>query len=52
VGPGRYHVRLKFATTRGWDTRANCFVLEGVLHCRYDEGHLTFDDCSLVPEAP
>ena len=25
VGPGRYHVRLKFAATRGLDTRTNCF---------------------------
>jgi hypothetical protein len=25
VGPGRYHVRLKFAATRGLDTRSNCF---------------------------
>jgi hypothetical protein len=25
VGPGRYHARLKFATTRGLDTRTNCF---------------------------
>ncbi|HEY5914050.1 MAG TPA: malectin domain-containing carbohydrate-binding protein [Verrucomicrobiae bacterium] len=25
VGPGRYHARLKFAATRGLDTRTNCF---------------------------
>lgn len=25
VGPGKYHVRLKFAATRGLDTRLNCF---------------------------
>ena len=25
VGPGRYRVRLKFAATRGLDTRKNCF---------------------------
>jgi hypothetical protein len=25
VGPGRYHARLKFAATRGLDTRRNCF---------------------------
>ena len=25
VGPGKYHVRLKFAATRGFDTRLNCF---------------------------
>ena len=25
VGPGRYHARLKFAATRGLDTRKNCF---------------------------
>jgi hypothetical protein len=25
VGPGRYHARLKFAATRGLDTRSNCF---------------------------
>jgi hypothetical protein len=25
VGPGKYHVRLKFAATRGLDTRTNCF---------------------------
>lgn len=25
VGPGRYHARLRFATTRGLDTRMNCF---------------------------
>jgi len=25
VGPGRYHARLKFAATRGMDTRTNCF---------------------------
>jgi hypothetical protein len=27
VGPGRYHVRLKFAATRGMDTRVDCFDL-------------------------
>ncbi|MBN1488659.1 MAG: hypothetical protein JXA69_01975 [Phycisphaerae bacterium] len=25
VGPGKYYVRLKFAATRGLDTRKNCF---------------------------
>ena len=25
VGPGKYHVRLKFAAARGLDTRLNCF---------------------------
>ncbi|MCS6951197.1 MAG: malectin, partial [bacterium] len=25
VGPGRYYARLKFAATRGLDTRKNCF---------------------------
>ena len=25
VGPGRYYARLKFAATRGLDTRTNCF---------------------------
>jgi hypothetical protein len=25
VGPGRYHARLKFAATRGLDTRKHCF---------------------------
>jgi len=25
VGPGRYHARLKFASTRGLDTRRHCF---------------------------
>jgi len=25
VGPGRYYARLKFAATRGLDTRSNCF---------------------------
>ena len=25
VGPGLYHARLKFAATRGLDTRTNCF---------------------------
>ncbi|MHC1768544.1 MAG: malectin domain-containing carbohydrate-binding protein [Verrucomicrobiia bacterium] len=25
VGPGRYHARLKFAASRGLDTRTNCF---------------------------
>jgi hypothetical protein len=25
VGPGRYHARLKFAATRGLDTRQHCF---------------------------
>lgn len=25
VGPGRYHARLKFAATRGLDTRTHCF---------------------------
>jgi len=25
VGPGHYHARLKFAATRGLDTRKNCF---------------------------
>jgi hypothetical protein len=31
VGPGRYHIRLKFAATRGLDTRRHCFdiVLNG-----------------------
>jgi hypothetical protein len=27
VGPGRYHARLKFAATRGLDTRSNCFSI-------------------------
>lgn len=25
VGPGKYHVRLKFVAARGLDTRLNCF---------------------------
>jgi hypothetical protein len=36
VGPGKYDVRLKFATTRGLDTRQNCFDIlingETVVH--------------------
>jgi hypothetical protein len=27
VGPGRYYARLKFAATRGLDTRTNCFSI-------------------------
>ncbi len=28
VGPGTYHVRLKFAATRGIDTKKNCVTIE------------------------
>ncbi len=33
VGPGRYHVRLKFAATRGIDASTNCFDVLINGHC-------------------
>lgn len=46
------YVRLAKTVTTGPKTAKIRFALEGTLHCRYSEGHITFDDCSLNQEAP
>ena len=46
------YTRLMTTLTTGPTTTALRFGLEGTLHCRYEEGHITFDDCSLSQEAP
>jgi hypothetical protein len=46
------YTRLSKTVTTGPTTTNIRIVLEGTLHCRYDEGHITFDDCSLLLEAP
>ena len=44
------YTRLSATLTTGEATTAVRFVLEGILHCRYEEGHITFDDCALAQE--
>jgi hypothetical protein len=47
---GRY-TRHSTTVLTGEATAAVRFVLEGILHCRYEEGHITFDDCALSQDS-
>ncbi|MCX6908700.1 MAG: malectin domain-containing carbohydrate-binding protein [Verrucomicrobia bacterium] len=38
--------------TTGASTAQVRFVLDTVIRCPYQEGHVTYDDCSLAPEPP
>lgn len=44
--------RLRQTVTTGPTTTGLRFTLEGTLHCRYEEGHITFDDCSVSQDVP
>ena len=46
------YTRLSRTLTTSPATAQIRFVLESVIHCRYQEGHVTFDDASLVKQAP
>ncbi|MBC7329260.1 hypothetical protein H5T88_02770 [bacterium] len=45
AGPYR-ELALEFATSK--ETSSVRFILEVIIGCRYDEGHITWDNCSLI----
>jgi hypothetical protein len=47
--PGPYQQLTRRFTT-GASTAQVRFILDTVLHCPYQEGHVTYDDCSLAQE--
>lgn len=44
------YTQLSCTLTTTPDTAQIRFLLETVIHCPYQEGHVTYDDCSLVKE--
>ena len=42
--------KLEMSFTTGRGTKSVRYVLDTVINCPYDEGHVTYDDCSLEPE--
>jgi hypothetical protein len=49
AGPFR---RLEVRFTTGAAAAAIRFVLDTVIACPYNEGHITYDDCTLAPAGP
>lgn len=49
AGPYR-ELRQTFVTSGG--TAQVRFILDTVIHCRYTEGHVTYDDCELKADRP
>jgi hypothetical protein len=45
------YTRLSRRFTTGKSTAQVRFILDSVMHCPYQEGHVSYDDCSLVAEA-
>jgi hypothetical protein len=48
--PGGYTELSQSFTTTASTTRVR-FLLDTVIGCRYDQGHVTYDDCALVRQA-